>query len=359
MVMAHSRAVFARFGYDQKLESFLHGHIQAFNYFNGVPRSLLYDNLKSAVIERQAGLIKFNNNLLELCAHYRFIPKACQPYAGNQKGRVERTIRYLRENFFEARKFADLADLNHQLDIWRENTAQARPWPQNKEKTVREAFSEEQGVLIPLPGCEPDASRMEVTRSGKTPYIYFDGNNYSIPHEFVLVPITLRISQKNIMFYDKDKKIATHERSWSKGKHIEDPIHIRALVEKKRVHQTYKNKSVLLARLPEAAALLPLWLDLGNNIGKSSQRLMALLDQYQVEDVKNAIDQAIAVRSPSVDGITYLLQKSKIKPYKKTKIELSERLQRIDIRSHEPSQYDDLINQKESSDDRNSPATQK
>ena len=180
MVLAHSRAIFARFGYDQTLESFLLGHIEAFSYFKGVARTILYDNLKSAVIERLEGHIKFNRHLMELAVHYRFSPKACQPYSGNQKGRVERAIRYLRENFFEARKFSDLSDLNRQVDDWRDQTAQARPWPQNREKTVRDAFDEEQGALIPLPEAEPDVSRIEVVRSGKTPYINFDGNLYTI-----------------------------------------------------------------------------------------------------------------------------------------------------------------------------------
>ncbi len=85
MVLSHSRVIFARFGFDQTLENFLLGHIEAFTYFNGVARSILYDNLKSAVIERLEGHIKFNRHLTELAVHYRFSPKACQPYAGNQK----------------------------------------------------------------------------------------------------------------------------------------------------------------------------------------------------------------------------------------------------------------------------------
>lgn len=172
-----------------------------------------------------------------------------------------------------------------------------------------------------------------------------------------MVPVTLRISPQLILICDKDKKIAEHERSWSKGKHIEDPTHIQDLAEQKRVHHTYKNKSVLLARLPEAAALFPPWLELGNNLGKSSQSLLALLDEYEMNDVKSAINQAISARSPSVDGITYLLQESNRKPFKKARLELPERLRHIDIRSHDLSQYDDLLNQKEKTHDENPPAT--
>lgn len=342
MVLAHSRALFARFGYDQTLESFLLGHIEAFSYFKGIARSLLYDNLKSAVIERLEGHIKFNRHLMELAVHYRFSPKACQPYSGHQKGRVERAIRYIRESFFEARPFTDLSDLNRQLDEWRDQTAQVRPWPQNREKTVREAFAEEQGTLIPLPDCEPDISRIEVVRSGKTPYIHFDGNQYSIPHEHVLVPLTLRITPRTITLYDKDQKLAEHQRSWSKGLTIEDPAHILALGEQKKIHRNRKNRSVLLTRLPEAAQLFPLWLEQGCNLGSSSQGLLTMLDEYDKVHVGQAIAMAIAQGTTSIDSIRFLLQKLGREPVKRVRLKLPKRLQEMEIRSHDPSQYDTL-----------------
>jgi transposase len=347
MVLAHSRAVFARFGYDQTLESFLWGHIEAFSYFKGVARSVLYDNLKSAVIERLDGHIKFNRHLMELAVHYRFSPKACQPYSGNQKGRVERAIRYIRESFFEARTFTDLADLNRQLDEWRDQTAQARPWPQNRERTVREAFSEEQGALIPLPDSEPDVSRIEVVRSGKTPYIHFDCNQYTIPHEYVLVPLTLRVTPHLVTILDKDQRLAEHQRSWSKGSIIEEPAHISALVEQKKVHRNRRGRSVLLTRLPMAAQLFPLWLEQGANLGSSSQRLLVLLDEYDKADVEQAIASAVAKGTTSIDSIRFLLQQSSKEPVRRVRLNLPERLQNMEIRSHDPSQYDTLTNKKD------------
>jgi len=347
MVLAHSRAVFARFGYDQTLESFLWGHIEAFSYFKGVARSVLYDNLKSAVIERLDGHIKFNRHLMELAVHYRFSPKACQPYSGNQKGRVERAIRYIRESFFEARTFTDLADLNRQLDEWRDQTAQARPWPQNRERTVQEAFSEEQGTLIPLPDSEPDVSRIEVVRSGKTPYIHFDCNQYTIPHEYVLVPLTLRVTPHLVTILDKDQRLAEHQRSWSKGSIIEEPAHISALVEQKKVHRNRRGRSVLLTRLPMAAQLFPLWLEQGANLGSSSQRLLVLLDEYDKADVEQAIASAVAKGTTSIDSIRFLLQQSSKEPVRRVRLNLPERLQDMEIRSHDPSQYDTLTNRKD------------
>jgi hypothetical protein len=99
------------------MESFLDGHEQAFKTFSGVPRVLLYDNLRSAVLERQGDVIRFNPTLLSFAAHYRFEPRPVAVARGNEKGRVERSIRYVRDNFFAARTYHNLDDLNLQVSV--------------------------------------------------------------------------------------------------------------------------------------------------------------------------------------------------------------------------------------------------
>ena len=108
MVLSYSRALYAKFFFDQTLDSFLSGHIQAFAYLGGVPRQLRYDNLKSAVAERYGQSVRFNPQLLELAGYYAFKPSACNPYSGHEKGRVERAVRYLRESFFVGREYATI-----------------------------------------------------------------------------------------------------------------------------------------------------------------------------------------------------------------------------------------------------------
>jgi len=95
LTLSYSRAFYFEFFFDQNLESFLRGHINAFTDLGGVPRAVLYDNLKSAVLERHADAIRFQPRLLELCGHYHFAARPCNPGRGNEKGRVERTIRYI------------------------------------------------------------------------------------------------------------------------------------------------------------------------------------------------------------------------------------------------------------------------
>jgi len=114
MVLSHSRQIFLRFYLDARMESFLRGHLGAFTAWGGIPRVLLYDNLKSAVLERRGDAIRFHPALLALAGHYRFEPRPVAVARGNEKGRVERAIGYVRGAFFAARRFTDLDDLNAQ-----------------------------------------------------------------------------------------------------------------------------------------------------------------------------------------------------------------------------------------------------
>src|ERR1700746_769457 len=118
MVLSYSRDIHLRFFLDARMENFFVGHVDAFNTWCGVPRVLLYDNLKSAVLERQGEAIRFHPTLLAFAGHYRFEPRPVAVARGNEKGRVERAIRHLRDAFFAARSFIDLADLNAQAEHW-------------------------------------------------------------------------------------------------------------------------------------------------------------------------------------------------------------------------------------------------
>src|SRR6266542_1938239 len=151
LVLSWSRACYARFALDQTLESFLRGHVEAFAALQGVPRTILYDNLKSVVLERVGDHIRFHPHLLELAGHYHFAPQPCAVARGNEKGRVERFIGFLRHAFFAARPFSSVADLNAQLARWIADVAHARPVPGRREQRVAEALAEEQPRLLPLP----------------------------------------------------------------------------------------------------------------------------------------------------------------------------------------------------------------
>lgn len=185
MVLSYSRQIFLRFYLQASMPSFLRGHVEAFDFFGGVPRTILYDNLKSAVFERAGDAIRFNPKLLELAAHYHFLPRPVAPARGNEKGRVERAIRYVRDNFFPARKWVNVDDLNAQALAWMTGAAAERRCSEDENRTMGDVFAEERMRLLALPDDRfPTEERVEV-HSRKTPYIQFDLNHYSISHTHV------------------------------------------------------------------------------------------------------------------------------------------------------------------------------
>src|SRR5262245_51801459 len=123
LTLSYSRAFYFEFFFDQTLENFFQGHVNAFSDLGGVVRTCLYDNLKAVVLERAGEAVRFNPRLLELCGHYHFAARPCRPARGNEKGRVERTIRYLRDSFFAARPFTSLERLNREALEWRDQVA--------------------------------------------------------------------------------------------------------------------------------------------------------------------------------------------------------------------------------------------
>src|ERR1035438_5021125 len=181
MTLSYSRALYLEFFFDQTTENFLRGHVNAFDAWAGQPRVILYDNLKSAVLERRGDQILFNPRLLELGAHYHFVAQPCQVRAGNQKGRVERAIRYVRDSFWAGRTFTTLTECNRQAWLWRDQVAHRRPWPGEDGRTVAQVFIEEQPRLLPSPLHLFSTDRIETVSSGKTIYVRFDLNDYSIP----------------------------------------------------------------------------------------------------------------------------------------------------------------------------------
>src|SRR5690606_1198036 len=136
MVLSWSRKIFLRFYLNQQMENFLRGHVAAFEAWGGLPKTLLYDNLKSAVLERQGDAIRFHPTLLALSAHYHFDPRPVAVARGNEKGRVERAIRYIRDNFFLGRRWQTLDELNQQAHIWCDGVSCDRPCPDNRELSV-------------------------------------------------------------------------------------------------------------------------------------------------------------------------------------------------------------------------------
>jgi transposase len=311
MVLGWSRAVFACFTLDQSLESFVRCHILAFEWLGGVPRALLYDNLKTAVLERQGDLIRFHPRLLELAGHYHFATKPCAPYRGNEKGKVERAIRYLRYSFFDARSFSSVDDLNAQLATWIETVAHTRRVPADPEgRLVAEALTEERPRLLPLPQHPFESDLVRPVASGKTPYIRFDLNDYSIPHTLVKKPLTLIASEKEVRLVDGDRVVARHRRSYDRLQIVEEPTHLSALAEHKRHAHELRGRDRLRSVCTHAEAFLGAIALRGGHLGGTTSRLLKLLDRFGAVPLDAAIADALGRGALSAQSVAHVLDQA-------------------------------------------------
>jgi len=311
MVLSYSRQIFLRFFFGNAMANFLRGHVAAFASFGGIPRVLLYDNLKSAVLERVGQAIHFNPTLLELAAHYHFEPRPVAVARGNEKGRVERAIRYIRDSFFAARPFTDLDDLNAQATAWCEGIAAERLCPEDRTRRVREVCADERARLLAVPDNPFPCEDREETTVLRTPYVRFDLNDYSVPHTYVRRAVVVHATLQCVRVVDGSTVIATHPRSWDKGEQIELAEHVAALVAFKRAARHHRG----LDRLHHACAHTPAFFAAlaarHGNLGAATTGLTTLLDLYGARAVDDALAGALQAQAPHVAAVRQILEQSR------------------------------------------------
>lgn len=359
MVLSWSRAIHALFTLDQTLESFVRGHVEAFEYFQGVPRAALYDNLKSAVLERRRDAIHFHPRLLELCGHYHYAPRPCAPARGNEKGRVERQIQYLRTSFFAARPFRDVDDLNGQFRRWREEIAHVRRSPGDETMSVGEALERERAFLLPLPANRFETEHVRVVSSGKTPYVRFDRNLYSIPHQLVRRSLTLAAGEALVRILDGQREVARHVRSWGVGDVVENPAHIEELVRRKHAARELKGRDRLRACVPETERIFEVLALRGDNLGGNTSRLLSLLDDYGAEELRAAVAEAITREAFGGGSVAHILEQRRrargLVPPLRVQLPDDPRVRDLRVTPHRLEDYDALGQHDDDSDEQDTP----
>ncbi len=345
MTLSYSRALWLEFFFDQRLESLLLGHVHAFSDWGGVPRSILYDNMRSIVLERMGDLIHFHPRILELAGHYHFAPLPCNVRRGNEKGRVERAIRYIRESFFSARSFNTLSDLNRQALKWRDEIAYQRKHPDYSDQIVKDVFLQEQPRLLQLPAHPMETDLIKPVRSGKTIYIRFDGNDYSIPPEAVGRQLTLVAGPSLVRLLDGSIEIARHARSYDSRQKISDRTHIEALLagKKKALAATATGRLNIL--IPQAGHFLETAFQRGESVARLTKQLLILVDLYGPEEVNAAVAEALQKATPSVSSINYILsRRHRDRRRKLPPVDLSRHphLADLAVPTHKLEDYDEL-----------------
>jgi transposase len=294
LVLAYSRACFAELVLSLDVHSLRRSLVRAGVALGGLPRQWLCDNAKTIVIERQGDAVRFHPLLLDLAARLHVQPRLCAPRRPQEKGGVERAIRFFKERFFVARSFHSLEQGNAQLIEFIDTIAHRRPHPRWPERSVAEVFAEEQLRLLPLPEPLPHTDLVTLVPVDRTAFVRLDTNRYSVPHIYAGRTLTLVASDTELRLLDGDQPVAHHAREWGRNQWLELPAHRAALVEEKRAARALKGRDRLRAEVPEIEPLFERWVDAGRNLGSMVARVIVLLDAYGAPAMREVLTEMVA-----------------------------------------------------------------
>ena len=289
-------------------EAFLEGHNQAFAYFGGVPRTILYDNTKLAVVRILGdGTRKKTQAFSELQSHYLFQERFGRPSKGNDKGKVEGLVGYARRNFLvPVPQCASWEELNTHLREQCQKRRQQRL--RGHEQTIGERFEKDRTALLPLPATPYEACDKRTGRVSSLSLVRYRGNDYSAPvcwgHREVLVKGYVH----EVVISCGAEVIARHSRSYEREDMIFDPLHYLALLEQK-TNALDQAAPLVGWELPEEFTELRRLLEarLSKRGKREYVQVLRLLETFSMAEVTKAVEDALRLRAISFDAVKHLL----------------------------------------------------
>ncbi len=280
IVLSYSRALWGEFVFELTADSLCRSLVRAAAFFGGTPRQWLFDNAKAVVLERRGGAVRFHPDLLSVAGAYHVQPRLCAVGKGNEKGRIERQIRFLRDRFLAARPIPDIQTGNRELLTFLADIAYPRPHPELRDRSVAQVLDEERPRLLPLPPVPPATHRLLPARVDKTASIRFDTNRYSVPARYAQSLLTLVVDDATLRLLDRGTEVARHHRSWGRHQNLELAPHRDEILARKRAAHDLKGRDRLKALVPAIDDLYARWLDAGRHLGTMTARALKLLDLY-------------------------------------------------------------------------------
>lgn len=280
IVLGHSRAMWAEFVIDLTVHSLCRSLVRAAAALGGVPRQWLFDNPKTVVLERVGTVARFHPTLVGLCAAMRVEPKLCAVATPEDKGKVERAIRYLRDRFLAGRTINGIDDGNRALARFIAEIAHARPHPTIPQRTVAEVYADERARLLPLPSPLPETAHVTPVQIDRQGFVRVDTNRYSVPSSHAEFVRTLVVDDRQVRVLHGDTEIAAHVRVWGRRQVIEVAAHRAALVAERREARALKGRDRLRAVAPTFDRLVDRWGAAGSRLGRRVSQAIQLLDLY-------------------------------------------------------------------------------
>jgi transposase len=308
MVLCYSRMMYVEFTVSQTMEHFLACHQHALECFGGIPQKVMVDNLKSAVLKRALGDAPLlNPKYADFAAHNGFRIVPCNVGKGNEKGRVENGVGYVKKNFLAGLDIPDFSVLNPAAQQWLATIANVRLHGATRDKPL-DLWHKEKPYLNPLPLYPFDIATVSQARASRQFRITLDTNRYSVPAHLAGQALTLKTYPDRLCIYQGDKLIARHLRSYDRHGDFEDPDHPKALLEHRKKARDQKLFLRFLALSTRAEAYYLKLQERRLNPHHHVRKIVALSDIYGQEAVARAMEDAFAYEAFASDYIANLLE---------------------------------------------------
>ncbi len=309
IVLAYSRVGYYAICYDQKLKTLIKELKEAFVYFDGVPKKLKVDNMKTAVILNNRYNLLFNKEFLEFANHYQTVIVPCEPYSPEQKGKVESGIKYLQNNFVNGREFTDDLDVKAKLKDWMVHYANQRTHGTTRKVPWTELIETERKALQPLPQEEYSLFERCVRKVGINSHIHFDNNYYSVPCQYVGKEVTVRWNEKVIRIIYQDQQVALHVRCYGKGQYI----FVRSHLPEHKVYSETERQAKYEEKMRSIGEIShEFFKELLKNKQKSwteiARAILGICEEYGKETVELTLKRAIYYETFDVNTIRHIAQ---------------------------------------------------
>ncbi len=306
MVLAWSRKMYVEFTLSQTMEQFLAAHLNAFNAL-GVARKIMVDNLRCAVLRHVRGEpVQFNPRYLDFARHYGFEIVACAPRKGNEKGRVERGVGYVKGNFLAGLELPDFTALNPAVRLWLETVANVRRHRETQRRP-EDLWVEESAHLQSVNPRLFDVGRVVTVRASRQFRVTLESNRYSVPARLSGQTVTMKVYPDRLCIYHDGELIARHGRSFERHRDIEDPDHPKALIAQRRHARDAQVLKRFLGLTPLAAKYHAGLLEHRGHAMAHVRKIVALAEIHGNDAVVRAMTDALDFAAFSSEYIAHLI----------------------------------------------------
>jgi transposase len=306
--LCYSRYLYIEFTLSQAFGSFVRCMERCLHFYEGTTEVDIFDNMKTVVRSHTATATVFNPSFMDYAASRGFGVRACNVRKGNEKGRVERPIGFVRSRFWPGRRFRDLFDLNAQAAAWRDDFVNGRVHEVTGKVPSLVYRHDEKRTLKALSATGFNTDDVFGTGVTKTFRVSFDRNTYSVPWRLVGQQVIVRADDETVAVFLGPKRVAAHARCWDVGRDIEDPSHRQGLLERKPRASGGQLPPALIGLSDAGKQYFKLLAAGSRSIGRETVRLTLLVELFGEAAVRSAVDEVMRTGHVGSEYVEYVLR---------------------------------------------------